>query len=202
MGDSAFSSNASGRRIYVYEECVERYKSVWSDYKDSIYTNGQNCPDTTTIEYTTNDGNTITSSILPIISNIYENGVGTLVFSGKEIPRLAFRECTNLTSVTIGDSVTKIGGYAFQNCYSLTSVNIPNSVTTIGYYAFSSCTSLTSVNIPNSVTTIGFCAFKDCSSLTSVYIPNSVTSIGIYVFSSCTSLTSVTIGDSVMTIGE
>ena len=148
MGDSAFSSNASGRRIYVYEECVERYKSVWSDYKDSIYTNGQNCPDTTTIEYTTNDGNTITSSKLPIISNIYDNGVGTMVIAGE---------------------ITKIPNSAFYNCDSMTSVNIPDSVTTIGNDAFFDCDSLTSVNIPDSVTTIGNHAFYYCKSLTSVY---------------------------------
>ena len=113
LGDAAFSDNANGRRIYVYEECVELYKSAWSSYKDSIYTNGKNCPDTTTIEYTTTDGNTITSSKLPIISNIYENGVGTLVFSGKQIPNYAFRDCTSLTSVNIPDSITSIGYMAF-----------------------------------------------------------------------------------------
>ena len=117
-----FYGNATGLRIYVYEECVELYKSAWSDYKDSIYTNGKNCPETTTIEYTTNDGNTISSSKLPIISNIYENGVGTLVYSGKQIPNEAFYYCKSLTSVNIPDSVTTIGVDAFRYCYSLTSV--------------------------------------------------------------------------------
>ena len=163
----AFSGNASGRRIYVYDECVELYKSVWSDYKDSIVSNGQNCPETTTIQYTTNDGNTITSSKLPIISNIYENGVGTLVVVGKisQIPNYAFEKCDSLTSVNIPDSVTSIGYYAFYRCSSLTSVNIPDSVTTIGICAFQSCDSLTSVNIPDSVTTIGNGAFGNCTSL-------------------------------------
>ena len=201
LGSDAFFNNASGRRIYVYEECVELYKSAWSSYKDSIYTNGQNCPDTTTIEYTTNDGNTITLSKLPIISNIYENGVGTLVFSGKEIPSSAFRECTNLTSVTIPDSVTTIGESAFLYCTSLTSVTIPDSVKTIGNYAFEDCESLTSVTIGDSVTTIGEGAFWGCSSLTSVTIPDSVTTIGWWAFKYCESLTSVTIPDSVTTIG-
>ena len=38
LGSSAFSYNATGRRIYVYEECVEVYKSAsgWSDYADAI----------------------------------------------------------------------------------------------------------------------------------------------------------------------
>ena len=201
-GYVVFDANASIRRIYVYEECVELYKSAWSSYKDSIYTNGQNCPNTTTIEYTTNDGNTITPSKLPIISNIYENGVGTLVYSGKQIPNDAFEYCTSLTSVTIPDSVTTIGEYAFYECDSLTSVNIGDSVTTIGEYAFKGCSSLTGVTIPDSVTTIEYYAFADCSSLTSVTIGDSVTTIGNDAFSGCSSLTSVTIPDSVTTIGD
>ena len=114
----------------------------------------------------------------------------------------AFIECTNLTSVTIPNSVTTIGDGAFFECTNLTSVTIPNSVTTIGNYAFWKCTSLTSVTIPNSVTTIGEYAFYECTNLTSVTIPNSVTTIGNYAFWKCTSLTSVTIPNSVTTIGE
>ncbi|MBO7225407.1 MAG: leucine-rich repeat protein, partial [Bacteroidales bacterium] len=34
--------------------------------------------------------------------------------------------CSNLTSVTIGNSVTSIGECAFGYCYNLTSVTIPN----------------------------------------------------------------------------
>ena len=202
LGSRVFYDNASGRRIYVYEECVKLYKSAWNS--DSIYTNGQNCPDTTTIEYTTNDGNTITSSKLPIISNIYENGVGTLVVVGKisHIPNNAFRNCDSLTSVNIPDSVTTIGNSAFYGCASLTSVNIPDSVTAIGGYAFYSCDSLTSVTIGDSVTKIGNYAFAYCDSLTSVNIPDSVTTIGERAFQFCESLTSVNIPDSVTEIGE
>ena len=80
-----------------------------------------------------------------------------------------FRNHTNLTSVTIGNSVTSIGKSAFERCTSLTSVNIPNSVTSIGNDAFYNCTGLTSVNIPNSVTSIGECAFYTCISLKDLY---------------------------------
>ena len=129
----------------------------------------------------------------------------TSVTIGDGVTRIgssAFSGCLSLTSVTIGDGVTTIGSSAFYRCYSLTSVTIPNSVTTIEDHAFSHCYSLTSVTIPNSVTTIEDHAFSFCSSFTSVTIPNSVTTIGSSAVYNCSSLTSVTIPNSVTTIGN
>ena len=51
--------------------------------------------------------------------------------------------------------VLAIDGGAFKDCYNLTSVTIPNSVTSIGGGAFKGCSALTSIIIPNSVTSIG-----------------------------------------------
>ena len=114
----------------------------------------------------------------------------------------AFSCCFSLQSVTIPNSVTKIGDSAFWSCKSLQSVTIPNSVTSIGDEAFSNCESLQSITIPNSVTKIGDAAFGSCKSLQSVTIPNSVTSIGDYAFYRCYSLQSVTIPNSVTKIGD
>ena len=61
----------------------------------------------------------------------------------KSIKHDAFRGCSNLTSITISNSVTSIGSYAFAYCYNLTSITIPNSVTSIESYAFYSCIRLT-----------------------------------------------------------
>lgn len=108
---------------------------------------------------------------------------------------------SNLTSVTLSDSIKSIGSYAFMNCKSLVSTNIPDGITRIGTCTFANCKSLTSIDIPNSVTSIGQYAFQDCSALTSVTIPDSVTSIDQYAFSGCSKLTSLTIPDSVTTIG-
>ena len=112
-----------------------------------------------------------------------------------EINRFAFRDCTGLTSVTIGNSVTSIGYEAFRDCTGLTSVTIGNSVTSIGSYAFRDCTGLTSVTIGNSVISIGYEAFRDCTRLTSVTIPDSVTSIGSYAFDGCNNLQDIYITD-------
>ncbi len=65
-------------------------------------------------------------------------------------------------------TATKISSFVFYNCSELTSVIIGDSVTSIGNSAFSGCSSLTSVELPNSVTSIGSRAFSDCSSLTSI----------------------------------
>ena len=118
------------------------------------------------------------------------------------IGNYAFRDCSGLTSVTIGSGVTSIGGSAFHDCFCLTSVTIPNSVTSIGYMAFAHCYSLTSITIPNSVTSIENKTFVGCSGLTTVTIPNSVTSIGGDAFAHCYGLTSVTIPNSVTSIGD
>ena len=109
------------------------------------------------------------------------------------ISSYAFRGCSDLTSVTIPDSVTSIGNYAFNCCSGLTSVTIPDSVTSIGKYAFCGCSGLTSVTIGNSMKSIGEDAFYNCSGLTSVTIPDSVTSIGYSAFNGCSGLTSMTL---------
>lgn len=134
-----------------------------------------------------------------IPASVNYSGVDYIVSS---IGGAAFENCTNLTSVVIPNTVTRINSQTFYGCSSLISVTIPNSVTRIGEIAFSGCTSLTSIDIPNSVTSIESEAFRGCIGLTSVTIPNSVTSFGNNVFSDCTGLTSATILDGFKSIGR
>ena len=109
----------------------------------------------------------------------------------------AFKNCSDLTSLTLPSSVTRIGDYAFYNCSGLTSLTLPSSVTSIGEFAFRYCSGLTSLTIPSGVTSIGMSAFEYCSSLTSLTLPSSVNEIGIYAFYGCSGLTSLTLPSSV-----
>lgn len=112
-----------------------------------------------------------------------------------------FSDCVGLKSITIPNSITKIGNGAFYGCTGLTDVNIPNSITEIGSNAFYYCTNLKDINIPDSVSEIGSYAFSDCTGLTDINIPDSVTKIGTSAFNRCTNLTNINISDSVSEIG-
>ena len=125
----------------------------------------------------------------------------TIPNSVTEIGISTFENCTNLEYMTMPNSVTSIGSSAFYGCSSLTSINISDGVTEIDSDAFKGCSSLTSITIPDSVTSIGDDAFEDCSSLTSINIPDGVTELYGSVFDHCSSLTSITIPDSVTSIG-
>ena len=112
-----------------------------------------------------------------------------------------FDGCTGLTEITIPASVTSIGGNAFKGCSGLVSITIPAGVTSIGVGTFFSCTSLTGITIPAGVITIGSDAFYNCSGLTEITIPASVTTIDRNAFDSCTGLTSVTFAGTIPSSG-
>ena len=129
-----------------------------------------------------------------------DNGYGTYYYyytSDDVIGAYAFKNCSDLPSLTLPSSVTRIGDYAFYKCSGLTSLTLPSSVTSIGEFAFMYCSGLTSLTIPSGVTSIGMSAFEYCSSLTSLTLPSSVNEIGIYAFHGCSGLTSLTLPSSV-----
>ena len=136
---------------------------------------------------------------ISIPKRISKNGTTYTVIG---IGEHAFHYCNNLTSITIGDNVTSIGGWAFMGCTSLTTVSLPSGLLHIAYSAFDDCYALANITIPSTATDIEGAAFSDCHSLTSITLPEGLTSIGDWFFDNCTGLTEITIPSTVTEIGH
>lgn len=91
-----------------------------------------------------------------------------------EIDAFAFCEAENLTSVTFGNNIEKIGFEAFAFC-DLRSLDLPSSLTYIDQVAFYGNKNLPSVDIPASVSAIDNAAFGKCAELRHVYMTGDYT---------------------------
>ena len=132
----------------------------------------------------------------------------------KVIASYAFASCTDLTRVTIPDSVISIGGSAFYGCSSLSAILIPAGVNNIGSDAFTNCTVLNAINVATAnqvYSSIDGVLFNKSKTELIAYpagkgtiysIPSGTTSIGYRAFNYCKGLTDVTIPDSVTSIGD
>ena len=136
---------------------------------------------------------------------------------------------TTLTDLTIGNTVSSIGGNAFANCNSLAKVIIQDGLDDLAFdnsgNSFANCpiqilhlgrnmifgwgyatspfrgiTALSALIIGSNVTSIIANAFEGCTSLTDIIIPNKVTSVGSSAFYGCTELKSIIIGSGTKTI--
>ena len=99
-------------------------------------------------------------------------------------------------------SVKAIGENAFKQCTDLTSVTIGSNIETVGYAAFSGCTNLTEINWSNNIKKLDTYAFNDCSALTHAELSSSLEEMGVAVFSGCINITSATINDGCAVVGK
>jgi len=124
----------------------------------------------TSIGYAAFDGcNSLTSVHIPEIDAWCNISFSNSNSNPLKFAQHLFVNKTEITKLTIPNSVTSIGAYAFFNCKGLKSVTIPNSVTTIGSYAFDNCGNLNTITIGNGTETINYYAFSNCVQLTDVY---------------------------------
>ena len=93
-----------------------------------------------------------------------------------------FMDNTTIESVDLSrTTITQIPSNAFRNCANLTSLTLPDTLTTIGTKAFDS-SSITELNLPESLTRIDSSAFY-LNKLTTLYIPKNVITIANDAFS-------------------
>lgn len=116
------------------------------------------------------------------------------------IGRGAFMSATSLSSVSMTDNVLSIDGNAFDSCSNLSGITLSESLQILGDEAFQA-SGLRDITIPDTVETIGQGAFRNCTSLTGITIGTGVTSIPMEMLRGCTSLVSITIPSGVTSIG-
>ena len=77
-----------------------------------------------------------------------------------------FNDRSEMTAVTLPNTITVLGNQAFKNCTGLTSISFPNQLRIIGYEAFRGCTGFQSCpTFPNSLKIIKCAAFYMCSNI-------------------------------------
>ncbi|MEY8391740.1 leucine-rich repeat domain-containing protein, partial [Lachnospiraceae bacterium 45-W7] len=145
-------------------------------------------------------------------------------YTVKTIGESAFYGCTEITKVTLPDTLTGMGTRVFMSCRKLTSVNLPDGITRIeqmmfyrcplqeelklpsnlqyiGSYAFGDCTGLQKIEIPGSCTVVGTGAFADCTGITEVTLSEGIIEMGSNIFGGCTGIKKIQLPDSIQTIG-
>jgi hypothetical protein len=80
-----------------------------------------------------------------------------------------FENCSGLTSVTLNNGITTLGGGMFYDCNGLRDVEIPDSVKEIPSGMFTNCRNLRSVTIGSGVTNFkGESVFYNCYALSTI----------------------------------
>lgn len=123
----------------------------------------------------------------------------TVIDGTKAIGDYAFLGCKGIHSITLSESVEKIGIGAFAYS-SLAKIFISYGVSSIGSSAFAS-TSLETVFLPDSIKSIGEEAFMNCNSLREIELSNALSSIPAKAFYNCKRLMVIIIPSSVKSIG-
>jgi len=112
------------------------------------------------------------------------SGIENVTFNSVEIiERLAFQNCSKLTSVTIPTTLTTLGDQVFYNCSKLETVTFdtPTQLTTIPANTFANCEMLASIVIPEGIVTIANGAFNSAA-LGEVTLPTTASNIHANAF--------------------
>lgn len=132
----------------------------------------------------------------------------------KWISNEAFRQCNNITTISIPSAVISVGDGAFEECTNLFSIDVSKnnlyyeSVDGI-LYDKSKCELIAypagksgPFTIPSHVTKISKSSFQGCVNLSEIHFHNGITNIEWQAFRGCTNLTSVEIPSSVTQINH
>ena len=150
--------------------------------------------------------------------------MGRVPFGVHYIEDEVFAGC-NYQSVSLPDSVERIGNSLFENSKNLQRVKLPAMITELPPYLFAGCSSLNKITMPNQlngfseglfygcssleeipfrlgITELPENVFAGCSSIKSIVLPNSITKICSGAFANCTSLESIVLPENLISIAD
>ena len=125
----------------------------------------------------------------------------TLPESMTVIPTAAFSGCSKMERVIIPESVQRIEKGAFMSCVKLSEIRLPKGLTELGPQAIYNCKSLKSVVLPEGISVVEDSAFMFCTALESVTLPRSVAEIKDNAFNGCEKLSRVILPEGLRSIG-
>lgn len=125
----------------------------------------------------------------------------TLPNSITSLGNSCFKLCNKLTSVKLPDNITSLGDETFMTCSKLSSINIPNTLTSLGEFCLAFC-NITKLTLPNSITNLGNNCFQSCENLETITLPQNITNLPAYCFHDCKKLSGITLHEGITSLGE
>lgn len=149
-------------------------------------------------------------------NTLYISGKGSMADCGmyEKSPWAAYK--SSFDKVVVEQGITDLGLYAFHNQTNITSLTLPASVTKIDSYAVYNCTGLKELHVADLSVwcSIDFGAYEHSplyyagelyvgdELVTDLVIPSNITTVKAYSFLGCTSIKNLTIPDTVTAISD
>lgn len=200
-----YSSDSYAKGLFNYAPLEEVYigrNIIYQDYSSSYkfenypsrygYSAFYNQPKLTKVS--------IGEAVTEIPAYLFYNNASITLMTLPNVERIgkaAFRGCSKLTTLNLGNSLTTVGDEAFYECSNVTKLTFPNSTQSIGASAFYNCSSVTEVTVGLGLRAIGANGFYGCKSFTALILPNDFTTMGESAFEGCTKLTVAKLGESI-----
>ena len=183
----SWSSSSLGFHVYLVDNFVEVDGIGY--FLDTFHT-----PESAHVVLSTNPKGNI-----EIPESIEYNGE---TFPVSELSDQCFKNCHNITGITLPKGIDTFGSQCFMLCTNLASITLPNSITILGPSCFLGCKSLASITLPNSITTLGNYCFEDCASLSSITLSDKLTTLGTRCFEGCSNLSDITFPSTLKKVGS
>lgn len=157
-------TNLNMKKIYLILAAmlvgISSYAEKWGNSYNGIYYEFDDATMTACVMNHPSGNSNYTGNMTIPATIVYPEGTFTVTSISDE----AFYQ-SNITSVTLPNTITSLGTRAFAQSQNLESVDIPlncDGLTSIPSRCFDECSKLKQIDFPNKLQYIGSFAFSDC----------------------------------------